>query len=128
MDRKEGLVTVEDVIRKVQRLDAKGQIWSQFVLLQVADRDIKIMDAASRGEIESFPMNDISLVSAELNQCNYNSILVIQFKFVGEKNPQTYVFQCDQVPVSEKYIQTLTTPNPSKTNRHTSSLTTPSPS
>ncbi|XP_071795516.1 epidermal growth factor receptor kinase substrate 8-like isoform X2 [Asterias amurensis] len=98
MDRKEGLVTVEDVIRKVQRLDAKGQIWSQIVLLQVADRDIMIVDAASRGEIERFPMNDISLVSAELNQCNYNSILVIQFKFVGEKNPQTYVFQCDQVP------------------------------
>ena len=48
MDRKEGLVTVEDVIRKVQRLDAKGQIWSQIVLLQVADRDIMIVDAASR--------------------------------------------------------------------------------
>ena len=52
-----------------------------------------------QGEIEIFPMNEISLVSAELNQCSYNSVLVIQFKFSGEKNPQTYVFQCDQVPV-----------------------------
>ncbi|XP_022095025.1 epidermal growth factor receptor kinase substrate 8-like protein 2 isoform X2 [Acanthaster planci] len=98
MDRKEGLISVEDVIRKVQKLDAKGQIWSQFVELTIADRDVKFIDAATRGELEVFPMNDVSLVSAELNQCNYDSLLIIQIKFSGEKHPQSYVFQCDQVP------------------------------
>ncbi|XP_038053163.1 epidermal growth factor receptor kinase substrate 8-like isoform X2 [Patiria miniata] len=98
MDRKEGLMTVEDVIRKVQKLDAKGQIWSQFVVLTIADRDIKFIDATTRGELEVFSMNDISLVSAELHQSNYDSLLIIQIKFSGEKHPQSYVFQCDQVP------------------------------
>ena len=104
MDRKEGLVTVEDTIRKLKRMDAKGKVWSQDVLLRVTDREIQIVDEMTQGELENFNLTDITLLSAEENQCNYNSVLVIKFRLSGQKNPQMYLFQCDRKSVRRLFI------------------------
>ena len=65
MDRKDGLVTVEDAIRKLKRMDAKGKVWSQDVLLRLTDREIQIVDEMTQGELENFNLTDITLLSAE---------------------------------------------------------------
>ncbi len=106
MDRKDGLVTVEDAIRKLKRMDAKGKVWSQDVLLRVTEKEIQIVDEMTQGELENFNLSDITLLSAEENQCNYNSVLVIKFRISGLKNPQMYLFQCDRKSVSLGFYST----------------------
>ena len=44
MDKKEGVVSVEDGIRKLRLLDAKGKIWTQDVRLVTTDRDAILQD------------------------------------------------------------------------------------
>ena len=44
MDKKEGVVSAEDGIRKLRLLDAKGKIWSQDVRLMMTDKDVVLMD------------------------------------------------------------------------------------
>lgn len=44
LDRKDGMVTVEDGVRRLRLLDAKGKVWTQEMLLQVDDRAVSLAD------------------------------------------------------------------------------------
>lgn len=48
LDRKDGMVTVEDGIRRLRLLDAKGKVWTQEMLLQVEDRGVSLADLETK--------------------------------------------------------------------------------
>ena len=44
LDRKDGMITVEDGLRKLRLLDAKGKVWTQDMLLQVEEKAVCLID------------------------------------------------------------------------------------
>ena len=44
LDRKDGLITVDDGIRRLRLLDAKGKVWTQEMLLQVEEKSVSLVD------------------------------------------------------------------------------------
>lgn len=48
MDRKEAMITIEDGIRKLRLLDAKGKVWTQDMVLQVDEKAVSLIDADSK--------------------------------------------------------------------------------
>ena len=44
MERKEAILTVEDSIRKLQLLDARGKIWAQELIMTVDDKNVQLVD------------------------------------------------------------------------------------
>lgn len=48
MDRKDAMLTIDDGIRKLRLLDAKGKVWTQEMLLQVDDKSVSLIDAETK--------------------------------------------------------------------------------
>lgn len=48
MDKSEAIVTVDDAIRKLVHLSAKEKIWTQEVLLQVNEKELRLLDVESK--------------------------------------------------------------------------------
>lgn len=48
LDRKDGMITVDDGIRRLRLLDAKGKVWTQEMLLQVEDKAVSLIDLDSQ--------------------------------------------------------------------------------
>lgn len=48
LDRKDAMITVDDGIRKLKLLDAKGKVWTQDMILQVDDRSVSLIDLESK--------------------------------------------------------------------------------
>lgn len=48
MDRKEAMLTIEDGIRKLRLLDAKGKVWTQDMILQVDGKAVSLLDNDSK--------------------------------------------------------------------------------
>ncbi|XP_036615928.1 epidermal growth factor receptor kinase substrate 8 isoform X2 [Trichosurus vulpecula] len=97
MDRKEAMITVEDGIRKLKLLDAKGKVWTQDMILQVDDRAVSLIDLETKNELENFPLNTIQHCQAMMNSCNYDSILALICKEPAQSKPDLHLFQCDEI-------------------------------
>ncbi|XP_016520679.1 epidermal growth factor receptor kinase substrate 8a [Poecilia formosa] len=48
LDRKDGMITVDDGVRRLRLLDAKGKVWTQEMLLQVEDKAVSLIDLDSQ--------------------------------------------------------------------------------
>ena len=48
LDRKDGMITVDDGIRRLRLLDAKGKIWTQEMLLQVEEKSVSLIDLETK--------------------------------------------------------------------------------
>lgn len=48
LDRKDGLVTVDDGVRRLRLLDAKGKVWTQEMLLQVEEKSVSLIDQETK--------------------------------------------------------------------------------
>ncbi|KAM8980091.1 epidermal growth factor receptor kinase substrate 8 isoform X1 [Sarcophilus harrisii] len=97
LDRKEAMITVEDGIRKLKLLDAKGKVWTQDMILQVDDRAVCLIDLETKNELENFPLNTIQHCQAMMNACNYDSILALICKEPAQSKPDLHLFQCDEI-------------------------------
>ncbi|NXN77330.1 EPS8 kinase, partial [Bombycilla garrulus] len=97
LDRKEAMITVDDGIRKLKLLDAKGKVWTQDMILQVDDKAVSLVDLESKNELENFPLSTIQHCQAVMNACNYNSILALICKEPTQNKPDLHIFQCDEV-------------------------------
>ncbi|XP_069084569.1 epidermal growth factor receptor kinase substrate 8 isoform X2 [Pleurodeles waltl] len=97
LDRKEGMITIDDGIRKLKLLDAKGKVWTQDMTLQVDDKAVILSDVESKNELENFPLNTIQLCQAVMNACSFNSILALVCKEQSQSKPDLHLFQCDEV-------------------------------
>ncbi|XP_032895444.1 epidermal growth factor receptor kinase substrate 8 isoform X10 [Amblyraja radiata] len=97
VDRKDAMITVDDGIRKLKLLDAKGKVWTQDMLLQVDEKSVSLIDLESKNELEHFPFNTIQHFQSVTNACNYDSILALVCKEPGQGKPDIHLFQCDEV-------------------------------
>ncbi|KAG8138395.1 putative Epidermal growth factor receptor pathway substrate 8 protein [Naja naja] len=97
LDRKEAMITVDDGIRKLKLLDAKGKVWTQDMVLQVDDKAVSLVDLESKNELENFPLNTIQHCQAVMNSCNYDSILALVCKEPSQSKADLHLFQCDEV-------------------------------
>ncbi|XP_054552402.1 epidermal growth factor receptor kinase substrate 8 isoform X2 [Talpa occidentalis] len=97
LDRKDAMITVDDGIRKLKLLDAKGKVWTQDMILQVDDRAVSLIDLESKNELENFPLNTIQHCQAMMHSCNYDSILALVCKEPTQNKPDLHLFQCDEI-------------------------------
>ncbi|XP_058511768.1 epidermal growth factor receptor kinase substrate 8 isoform X2 [Ochotona princeps] len=97
LDRKDAMVTVDDGIRKLKLLDAKGKVWTQDMILQVDDRAVSLIDLESKNELENFPLSTIQHCQAVMHACSYNSILALVCKEPTQNKPDLHLFQCDEI-------------------------------
>nr|XP_032833963.1 epidermal growth factor receptor kinase substrate 8-like isoform X1 [Petromyzon marinus] len=97
MDRKEGLVNLEDGIRRLRLLDSTGKIWTQDMLLQVDERSVALVDIESKEELENFTLTSIISCQAVLTEPNYSSILALICTDVGQAKPDLHLFHCVEV-------------------------------
>lgn len=97
LDRKDGMVSVSDGVRRLRLLDAKGKVWTQEMLLQVEERGVCLIDHETKNELEHFPIGSIQLCQAVENACSYNSILALVCKDSGQSKPDLHLFQCDDI-------------------------------
>ncbi|XP_053918550.1 epidermal growth factor receptor kinase substrate 8 isoform X2 [Cuculus canorus] len=97
LDRKEAMITVDDGLRKLKLLDAKGKVWTQDMILQVDDKAVSLVDLESKNELENFPLSTIQHCQAVMNACNYNSILALVCKEPTQNKPDLHLFQCDEI-------------------------------
>ncbi|XP_062348592.1 epidermal growth factor receptor kinase substrate 8 isoform X1 [Cinclus cinclus] len=91
------MITVDDGIRKLKLLDAKGKVWTQDMILQVDDKAVSLVDLESKNELENFPLSTIQHCQAVMNACNYNSILALICKEPTQNKPDLHLFQCDEI-------------------------------
>ncbi|CAI9562846.1 unnamed protein product [Staurois parvus] len=103
IDRKDAMLTVEDGIRKLKLLDAKGKVWTQDMYLQVDDKGVSLSDIESKTELENFPASTIQHCKAVMKACRYDSILALICKEPTQSKADLHLFQCDEVKAS--YIQ-----------------------
>ncbi|XP_016101131.1 epidermal growth factor receptor kinase substrate 8a isoform X5 [Sinocyclocheilus grahami] len=97
MDRKEAMLTIEDGVRKLRLLDAKGKVWTQDMILQVDWKAASLIDNDSKNELENFPLASIQHCQAVMNACSYDSILALVCKDSGQSKPDLHLFQCDDI-------------------------------
>lgn len=48
LDRKDGMITVDDGVRRLRLLDAKGKVWTQDMVLQVEEKSVSLIDLESK--------------------------------------------------------------------------------
>lgn len=48
LDRKDGMMTVDDGVRRLRLLDAKGKVWTQEMLLQVDEKGVSLLDQETK--------------------------------------------------------------------------------
>ncbi|XP_008291988.1 epidermal growth factor receptor kinase substrate 8a [Stegastes partitus] len=97
LDRKDGMITVDDGIRRLRLLDAKGKVWTQEVLLQVEEKTVSLIDLETKNELENFPIGSVQHCQAVMNACSYDSILALVCKESGQTKPDLHLFQCDDI-------------------------------
>ncbi|XP_018530407.2 LOW QUALITY PROTEIN: epidermal growth factor receptor kinase substrate 8a [Lates calcarifer] len=97
LDRKDGMITVDDGIRRLRLLDAKGKVWTQEMLLQVEEKTVSLIDQETKNELENFPVGTIQHCQAVMNACSYDSILALVCKESGQTKPDLHLFQCDDI-------------------------------
>ncbi|XP_027147724.1 epidermal growth factor receptor kinase substrate 8a isoform X3 [Larimichthys crocea] len=100
LDRKDGMITVDDGIRRLRLLDAKGKVWTQEMLLQVENKSVSLIDQETKNELENFPIGSIQHCQAVMNACSYDSILALVCKDSGQNKPDLHLFQCDDIKAS----------------------------
>ncbi|XP_008399903.1 epidermal growth factor receptor kinase substrate 8a isoform X6 [Poecilia reticulata] len=97
LDRKDGMITVDDGVRRLRLLDAKGKVWTQEMLLQVEDKAVSLIDLDSQSELENFPIGSVQHCQAVMNACSYDSILALVCKDSGQSKADLHLFQCDDI-------------------------------
>lgn len=53
LDRKDGMITVDDGIRRLRLLDAKGKVWTQEMLLQVEEKMVSLIDLGTKVRLKT---------------------------------------------------------------------------
>ncbi|XP_052441181.1 epidermal growth factor receptor kinase substrate 8 isoform X10 [Carassius gibelio] len=117
MDRKEAMLTIEDGIRKLRLLDAKGKVWTQDMILQVDGKAVSLIDNDSKNELENFPLASIQHCQAVMNACSYDSILALVCKESGQGKPDLHLFQCDDIKASLIHVDIESAVSDSKSGK-----------
>ncbi|PIK42405.1 putative epidermal growth factor receptor kinase substrate 8 [Apostichopus japonicus] len=101
MDRKEGIINMDDAMRKLRLMDAKGKIWAQEATMQIFEKDIRLVDNYTQDTIETLPLADLTMVHAEPNKTQYKNLILLVFQFSNKKPPEIFFFSCENTPGQE---------------------------
>uniref|UniRef100_A0A3B4TYT9 EPS8 signaling adaptor L3b n=1 Tax=Seriola dumerili TaxID=41447 RepID=A0A3B4TYT9_SERDU len=92
--------TVDNCVSKLKRLDAKGRLWPQEMIMEVQGGYLMLSDIETKTELESVPLSSITQTKAVLDSCAYNSVLAITVQERSKRIPQVFMFQCEETGVS----------------------------
>ncbi|XP_041801218.1 epidermal growth factor receptor kinase substrate 8-like protein 3b isoform X2 [Chelmon rostratus] len=90
------LKTVDDCVAKLKRLDGKGRLWPQEMIMEVQRDYLVLSDIETKAELESMPLSCILKTKAVLDSCAYNSLLTITVQERHKRIRQVYMFQCEE--------------------------------
>ncbi|XP_058497841.1 epidermal growth factor receptor kinase substrate 8-like protein 3b isoform X1 [Solea solea] len=93
----EAMKRLEDCVAKLKRLDTKGRLWPQEMIMEVQGGYVLLSDIESKIELESLPLSNITQTKAMLDSCSYNSLLIITVQEHRKRFPQVYMFQCEEI-------------------------------
>ncbi|XP_072012896.1 epidermal growth factor receptor kinase substrate 8-like protein 1 isoform X1 [Engystomops pustulosus] len=99
IDEDDDVHTVEDAIRKLNKMDAKGRIWIQEMILQVNSSAVKLLDVESKEELEVFPISAIQRCDTFLPDNRQRSLLVLVCQERYQPKADVHFFQCDDIGV-----------------------------
>ncbi|XP_053546685.1 epidermal growth factor receptor kinase substrate 8-like protein 1 isoform X2 [Bombina bombina] len=97
IDEDDDVHTVEDAIRKLNAMDAKGKVWVQEMLLQVNSSSVQLLDAESKEELELFFLSAIQRCDTVLPEKRTRSLLVLVCQDTYQQKADVHFFQCDDV-------------------------------
>ncbi|XP_018083562.1 epidermal growth factor receptor kinase substrate 8-like protein 1 isoform X3 [Xenopus laevis] len=89
--------TVEDAIRKLNAVDAKGKIWIQEMLIEVNSTVVKLLDLGSKEVLEEFPLSAIQRCDTVLPERRNKPLLILVCQDKYQPKPDVYFFQSDNV-------------------------------
>ncbi|AWP09555.1 putative epidermal growth factor receptor kinase substrate 8-like protein 3 [Scophthalmus maximus] len=87
---------LDDCVAKLKRLDTKGRLWPQEMIMEAQGGNLLLSDIESKIELESLPLRSIRQTKAILDSCAYNSLLTITVQDHGKRHPQVFMFQCEE--------------------------------
>lgn len=87
--------TVNDCLTKLKRLDTKGRLWPQEMILEVQGGYLLLCDIETKSELESMHLSCIQQTKAVLDSCAYNSLLTVTVQERNKRVPQVFMFQCE---------------------------------
>ncbi|XP_059189165.1 epidermal growth factor receptor kinase substrate 8-like protein 3b [Centropristis striata] len=88
--------TLDDCLAKLKRLDAKGRLWPQDMIMEVQRGYLLLSDIETKAELEALPLSSILKTKAVLDSCAYNSLLALTVQERNKRVPQVYMFQCEE--------------------------------
>ncbi|XP_053307906.1 epidermal growth factor receptor kinase substrate 8-like protein 1 [Spea bombifrons] len=89
--------TVEDAIRKLNAMDAKGKVWVQEMIVQINTSAVKLLDIENKEELEMFPLSAVQRCDAVLPERRTRSLLLLVCQDKYQPNADVHFFQCDDV-------------------------------
>ncbi|XP_068161431.1 epidermal growth factor receptor kinase substrate 8-like protein 3b [Antennarius striatus] len=90
------LRTVGDCVAKLKRLDAKGRLWPQEMIMETQGGYLMLSDIETKAELEALPLGHVVQTKAVLDSCAYNSLLTVTVEERRKRLPQVYMFQCEE--------------------------------
>ncbi|KAF7657893.1 hypothetical protein LDENG_00020820, partial [Lucifuga dentata] len=87
---------LDDCVAKLKRLDDKGRLWPQEMILEVQGGYLLLSDIETKAELESLPLSCILQTKAVLDSCAYNSLLTVTVQDRSKSIKQVYMFQCEE--------------------------------
>ncbi|XP_056278434.1 epidermal growth factor receptor kinase substrate 8-like protein 3b [Pseudoliparis swirei] len=88
--------TVDDCLAKLKRLDAKGRLWPQQMIMEVQRGYLLLSDIETKSALDSMPLSCILQTKAVLDSCAYNSVLTVTVQERNKRIPQVFMFQCEE--------------------------------
>uniref|UniRef100_A0A667WGZ7 EPS8 signaling adaptor L3b n=1 Tax=Myripristis murdjan TaxID=586833 RepID=A0A667WGZ7_9TELE len=88
---------LDDCVAKLKRLDAKGRLWAQEMIMEVQGGHLQLSDIETKADLESLPLSCILETKAVLDSCAYNSLLTITVQDRKKRLPQVFMFQCEEL-------------------------------
>lgn len=86
--------SISDCVGKLKKLDSKGRVWSQEMILEVQGGYLVLSDIETKSELDTLSLSSIVETNSVLDTCAYNSVLTLT---VQERNRrQVYMFQCEE--------------------------------
>ncbi|MEQ2271441.1 hypothetical protein XENORESO_004357 [Xenotaenia resolanae] len=88
--------TEDDCVAKLKRLDGKGRLWPQEMILEIKGAYLLLCDIETKAELDSVPLMSIMETRAVLDSCAYDSLLTVTVQDPSKRVPQVFMFQCEE--------------------------------
>ncbi|XP_053508745.1 epidermal growth factor receptor kinase substrate 8 isoform X2 [Ictalurus furcatus] len=86
---------LQDCVERLKLLETMGRVWGQEMNLEVENENLLLRDIETKEELDCVPLLSVSEVTAMLDTCVYNSLLMIS---VCERQVvSVFMFQCDSL-------------------------------